>query len=218
MKHLLPPSFLWLLFLAAPPTMSGNSFHAPSLVSSKHIVSLTAESTGWSAELYWTASFDKDLVAFAIQRSFDGVDYQDIIQYDNHFVAAGDTDTNREQDNEPMPGDNFYRIRFTLANGELVFSERRKLYFKEVPAFEIFPNPTGRQVNLLMKRFRGKEVEVLIFDGIGEQVFYQKIASVDDGILRIELDTMNPGMYSVSVVHKGKTFTRRLVVTKSHEN
>ena len=208
---------LWLLLLAASPNGSSIASGLRPFDSNQHIISLTAESTGWSAELYWNATFDKDLVAFTVQRSSDGLDYQDIITSDHHFVAAGDTDAYREQDNDPMPGENFYRIRFTLADGELVFSERKILYFKEISAFEIFPNPTGRQVNLLMKKFRGKEVEVLIFDGIGEQVYRQHIPAVDDGILRIELDTMNPGMYAVSVLHKGKTFTRRLVVTKSDD-
>lgn len=204
----------WLLLFAAPP--NANSLVAAT--ANTPVISLTVESTGWSSELYWTAVFDKDLVAFAVERSSDGVDYQEIIVYSNHFVAAGDFDTFREQDNEPMPGDNFYRIRFTLADGEKVFSERRKVYFKEVPAFEIFPNPTGRQVNLLMKRFRGQSIDVLVFDGTGTQVHQQHIAKVDDGILRIELAVMNPGMYAVSVVHNGRTFTRRLVITQAENN
>ncbi|MCU0346196.1 MAG: T9SS type A sorting domain-containing protein [Saprospiraceae bacterium] len=204
----------WLLLFAAPP--NANSLVAAT--ANTPVISLTVESTGWSSELYWTAVFDKDLVAFAVERSSDGVDYQEIIVYNNHFVAAGDFDTFREQDNEPMPGDNFYRIRFTLADGEKVFSERRKVYFKEVPAFEIFPNPTGRQVNLLMKRFRGQSIDVLVFDGTGTQVHQQHIAKVDDGILRIELAVMNPGMYAVSVVHNGRTFTRRLVITQAENN
>ncbi len=213
MKHLLSP-FIWLLLFAAPP--NANSHVAVSATTP--IISLTVESTGWSAELYWTTVFDKDLVAIAIQRSSDGTDYQDIIIYDRHFVAAGDNDTFREQDNDPMPGENFYRIRFTLADGEQVFSERRKIYFKEVPAFEIFPNPTGRQVNLLMKKFRGQAIDILVFDGTGNEVHRQHIATVDDGILRIELDVMNPGMYAVSVVHNGRTFTRRLVITQAENN
>jgi Secretion system C-terminal sorting domain len=213
MKRTLYPTFIWLLVLASQLTVSGFNPVSSSPISSQRFISLTAESTGWSAELFWNASFEKDMVAFTVQRSSDGVDYQDIITNNRHFVAAGDTDTNREQDADPMPGDNFYRIRFTLADGEQVYSERRKLYFKEVAAFEIYPNPTGRQVNLLMKKFKGKEVEVVIFDGIGQPVYSQHIPAVDDGILRIELETMNPGMYSVSVVHKGKTYTRRLVIT-----
>ncbi|MBK8563328.1 MAG: T9SS type A sorting domain-containing protein [Saprospiraceae bacterium] len=208
---------MFLLLFAASPTLSGyNPLLLPTKV--KHIINLTAESTGWSAELFWTATFDQDLVAFAVQRSFDGIDYQDIINYDRHFVAAGDTDAYREQDSDPLPGENFYRVRFILADGEQVFSERKKLYFKEVAAFEIFPNPTGRQVNLLMKKFRGKEVEVMIFDGVGNQVYQQHIANVDEGMLRIELETMHPGIYSVSILHRGKTFTRRLVVTSLQEN
>ncbi len=214
MKQTLSLSF-YLLLVASSATAHGFTSDARTAIPNQRIISLTAESTGWSAELYWSAIFDKDLLSFAVQRSTDGVDYQDIINYDRHFVAAGDTETYREQDNDPMPGDNFYRIRFTLADGEQVFSERRKLYFKEVPAFEIYPNPTGRQVNLLMKKFRGKEVDVLIFDGIGQQVYHQHINAVDDGILRIELASMNPGMYSVSVVYRGKSFTRRLVITRS---
>lgn len=213
MKQTLSP-ILCLLFLAAAPNANGRqaTFH-PFRHSNQHIVSLTAESTGWSAELYWTGSFDKDLVGFSVQRSADGMSYEDIVTYARYFLAAGDSFSFREQDNDPMPGENFYRIRFTLSDGEQVFTERRKLYFKEIPAFEIFPNPTGRQVNLLMKKFRGMEVEVLVFDGIGERVFYQHLPVVDDGLLRIELDSMNPGMYSVSVIHKGKTYTRRLAVT-----
>ncbi len=216
MKHSLSPLFFLLLMVASPPLSGNVSLLSPSI--SNHVVSLTAESTGWSAELFWTATFDKDLVSFAVQRSLDGVAYQDIISYDHHFVAAGDTDAFREQDSDPMPGENFYRVRFTLADGEHVFSERRKLYFKEVAAFEIFPNPTGRQVNLLMKKFRGKEVEIMIFDGVGNQVYSQHIPNVDDGMMRIELETMYPGIYSVSVLHGGKTFTRRLVVTSLQEN
>ncbi len=209
---------LWLPFLAASPNGYCIASDPRPFISNQHTISLTAESTGWSAELYWNATFDKDLVAFTVERSSDGLDYQGIITYDDHFVAAGDTDAYREQDNDPMPGENFYRIRFTLSDGEMVFSERKILYFKEVAAFEIFPNPTGRQVNLLMKKFKGKEVEVFIFDGIGEQVYRQHIPAVDDGILRIELDSMNPGMYAVSVIHKGKTFTRRLVVTQAERD
>jgi hypothetical protein len=216
MKHRLSPIYFLLLLATSPPLSGYNPLLPPDLA--KHVISLTAESTGWSAELFWTAIFDKDLVSFAVQRSFDGDDYQDIINYDRHFVAAGDTDSFREQDNDPLPGENFYRVRFVLADGEQVFSERRKLYFKEVAAFEIFPNPTGRQVNLLMKKFRGKEVEVMIFDGVGNQVYQQQISHVDEGMLRIELETMHPGIYSVSVLHKGKTFTRRLVVTSLQEN
>ena len=214
MKQTLSPT-LWLLVLAASPTAFCVASDSRNFRQNQNVISLTAESTGWSAELFWNAIFDKDLVAFAVQRSSDGVDYQEIITYDRHFVAAGDTESFREQDSDPMPGENFYRIRFTLADGEQVFSERRKLYFKEIAAFEIFPNPTGRQVNLLLKKFRGEAVEVLIFDGIGGQVYQQHIPSVDDGVLRIELDVMNPGIYAVSVIHKGKTYTRRLVVTKS---
>lgn len=214
MKQTLSP-ILSLLLLATLPngycTASTLRYFHPN----QRFISLTVESTGWSAELFWNAIFEKDLVAFSVQRSPDGIDYQDIITYNDHFVAAGETDTFREQDSDPLPGDNFYRIKFRLADGEEVLSERRKVYFKEIAAFEIFPNPTGRQVNLLMKKFRGETVEVLIFDGIGDNVFQQIIPTVDDGILRVELEVMNPGIYSVSVVHKGKTYTRRLVVVSN---
>lgn len=214
MKRTLYP-ILPLLFFAALTNTSCVASDLRTFQQKQNFISLTVESTGWSAELFWNAVFDQDLIAFYVQRSTDGVDYQDIIRYDTYFLATGDTQTFREQDSNPSPGDNFYRIRFTLSNGEQVFSERCKVYFKEVAAFEIFPNPTGRQVNLLLKKFRGEPVEVLIFDGIGEQVYQASIPAVDDGILRIELQSMNAGIYAVSVIHKGKTYTRRLVVTST---
>lgn len=217
MKQTLPPILL-LLTLAAIPIGSCTASDLCFINSGQRYAYLTVESTGWSAELFWNASFEKDLTAFYIQRSSDGIEFQDIISYRRHFVAAGDNETMREQDNDPMPGENHYRIRFVFADGEVYYSERKKVYFKEIPAFEIFPNPTGKQVNLLMKKFRGQAVEVFVFDGVGEQIFRQFIPAVDDGILRIELESMNPGMYSVSVAHNGRTFTRRLVVTSSENN
>gem|GEM_PF-2620736 len=217
MKQRLSPVLLLLSFAALPNGFIKAS-DLRSITSIQGIVSLTVESTGWSAELFWTSNFKKNLLAFTVQRSPDGIDYQDIITHSNHFVPAGVTDYFREQDNEPMQGTNFYRIRFTLENGTVFFSERKKVYFKEVPAFEIFPNPTGRQVNLLMKKFRGEAVEVLVFDGIGDQIYRQFISQVDDGMLRIELQAMNPGVYTVCVVHNGKSYTRRLVVTANGDS
>jgi len=143
---------------------------------------------------------------------------EDIIAYRRHFVAAGDTETMREQDNNPLPGENYYRIRFVFSDGEVYFSERKKIYFKAIPPFEIFPNPTGKQVNLLMKKFRGETVEVFVYDGVGAMVYSQVIPTVDDGLLRIELASMPPGMYSVTVLHKGQAFTRRLLVASIENN
>ncbi len=206
---------LSLLFLAATPTgfiLASNFFP---IQSNQPTVSLTVEATGWSAELFWNATFDKDLVAFSVQRSHNGIEYEDIIRYDQYYVATGETQTFREQDLNPYPGDNFYRIRFTLADGQQVFSKRCKVYFRDIAAFEIFPNPTGRQLNLLLRKFQGESVEVTIFDGKGSQVFQQYIPIVDDGLFRVELDVMNPGVYAVTVSHKGLTFTRRLVVTRA---
>lgn len=217
MKQTLYPVFLLFTFAAIPIGFCTTS-NLNLITSNQRYAYLTVESTGWSAELFWNASFEKDLAAFYVQRSADGLEFQDIISYRRHFVAAGDTETMREQDNDPMPGENHYRIRFVFVDGEVYYSERKKVYFKEIPAFEIFPNPTGKQVNLLMKKFRGEPVEVLVFDGVGTQVYQQHIPAVDDGILRIELETMNPGVYSVSVLHNSHTFTRRLVVTSNENN
>jgi Secretion system C-terminal sorting domain len=214
MKQTLSPTLI-LLFLTNAPSASSLASIPCTIQSKQNFVSLTVESTGWSAELFWNATFDKDLVAFSVQRSHNGIEYEDIIRYDQYYVATGETQTFREQDLNPYPGDNFYRIRFMLADGQQVLSERCKVYFRDIAAFEIFPNPTGRQLNLLLKKFKGESIEVHIFDGIGCQVFKQYIPIVDDGIFQVELDVMNPGVYAVSVLHNGQTFTRRLIVTKA---
>jgi hypothetical protein len=69
----------------------------------------------------------------------------------------------------------------------------------------------------MMRKFRGQPVDVLVHDGTGTLAFQQHIPQVGDGFLRIDLVSMEPGIYSVSVVHKGRTFTRRLVVTANYD-
>ena len=176
----------------------------------------SAEPSGFSTELNWLAMFEQPVVEMAVERSADSADFQQLMVLMDPGLDANDARTFQEQDNEPKEGSNFYRIRFRLAAGEVVYSEVRRVDFSAMKGFEIFPNPASDLLNVYIERFEGKEVDLIIVNILGEVVYQQHIDEVQELVVKVPLDPgkFRDGIYAVSVIHKGRAQSKRLVVAR----
>ena len=68
-----------------------------------------------------------------------------------------------------------------------------------------------------MERFMGKEVDLVISNGLGQVVYQQHIPEVTDKLLPIQLDRsrFGEGLYTVSIVRLGRAQSKRLVVLRA---
>jgi hypothetical protein len=183
---------------------------------SERAVGFTATRSGYSAALYWLARFEQPVVKMEVERSVDGSSF-DVLKVLNDSVGANETATFRYLDEATLAGLNTWRIRFYLADGATVFTPVRSLYFEENDDdFLVFPNPAGDYVHVYMNRFKGKEVDFLISNSLGQVLYRQHIEQVTDGNYSVDLpgEQFKDGVYFVSIVHKGRAFTRRLVVAR----
>ena len=152
---------------------------------------------------------------YEVERSLDGVNFVALISKQNN--SASSAVQFHDYDESPVEGVNYYRIKRINPDGSFTFSPIRQVNFNLESDFTIFPNPASDEVRLYLDRFIGKEeVDVIIVNTMGTVLFKQQLPIVEDKILPIRLDRNRfiDGLYSVSVVYRGRAQSKRLVVAR----
>jgi hypothetical protein len=76
------------------------------------------------------------------------------------------------------------------------------------------PNPTTDWVSIGLSDFAGEAVVVSIHNELGQLIWEQRIPTVEDAALRVNLrqNGAAAGLYTVSVRSNGQVYTKRLVL------
>ena len=89
---------------------------------------------------------------------------------------------------------------------------------KETPyeslTFNLFPNPAEREVQLNLKDFVGKSIDIALYNSLGQEVHFLKIPEVRETIKPIKLEGFSHGIHFVTVKYKGKVYSKKLMVSK----
>ncbi|MCB0518830.1 MAG: discoidin domain-containing protein, partial [Saprospiraceae bacterium] len=165
--------------------------------------------------LSWLQVSDQVISNYTIERSTEVEDFTPIIQL-NKGKAEDHPTMYHDFDRNPYEGLNIYRLRVNFEDGSFLYSNADSVYFKPGSSFELFPNPTGTYVNLYLKRFREKEVDIVISNTLGQVLYQEHLESVEDAVYHVELPhhRFKDGLYLVSVVHRGRAASKRLVVAR----
>ena len=105
-------------------------------------VNFKAEKNGNSVLLNWETTVAEDFNYFEIERSTDAVNFEDI-----GFVNESDYKNQSSMrfsftDSNPLTGDNYYRVKYLDASGEVKLSNLKVLNFTNVENFIVQPNPS----------------------------------------------------------------------------
>jgi len=159
-----------------------------------------------SVSLEWqtVSEFNNDY--FTIQRSKDGVNWQEISKVD----GAGNASSLLSYftaDKHPYMGVSYYRLKQTDFNGEFEYSKISLVNIIDENNLKIFPNPANNQITILGKQAKLKEIT--IHNALGQDVTALTKKNVkNDAHLVIDLSKLNPGVYYIktktttSIIHK----------------
>jgi hypothetical protein len=168
---------------------------------------------GKNVVLHWMESSPEGKAYFSIEKSTDRIHFEKL--HDPILPAENSrANTYQRYDSQPTEGENYYRLKTVFKNGGITYSEIKKIEFNLDGNFGLFPNPTKGQVRLYLERFIGKDVTVLISNPFGQPIFEQSVNNLQQEVLPINLHQMNirDGVYFVSVIHKGRALTKRMIV------
>jgi hypothetical protein len=164
-----------------------------------------------TALLEWATATEINNDYFALERSADGVDYQEV----GRIKGAGNSNNAQQYefiDHNPLAGSNYYRLRQVDLNGAYSYSQVRTLHFEQEFSIHIFPNPFSDKFSVDIYASSANEAIVKVFDMKGRlvQQFYPEI-QVGDNHITISGEGFAAGTYMVRVAIDGVTRATTIV-------
>lgn len=172
-------------------------------------------------DLDWVTASENNNDFFTIQRSSDGIVFQDL----NNVDGAGNSTSiihYADFDAQPLSGISYYRLKQTDFDGNHTFSNIVPVNIVSLDqggltGFSLFPNPLAAdhtQVNLKLEVDKDKEVLVVLRDLAGQE-FYSKVFITSENDQLIALDPekrIAPGTYLVVATSDNRVYSQRLVI------
>lgn len=168
-------------------------------------------------EVNWQTSSEINNDYFTIQRSKDGIDWEEVkaVQGNGNssaLLSYSITDT------QPYLGISYYRLKQTDFDGQFSYSEVKKIDLTgdHNPQMRIYPNPnSGENLFLRLEHIPTKRAKLLITDIYGKTVFTQQITNLDSNLINSEVklpQKLTPGLYAITLHFDSRKISQVLAV------
>ena len=162
----------------------------------------------------WTNNTGSQNEKFEIQRSINGTNFQTIATRNS---AAPDNDYQFYQgvDRQPIEGDSYYRVFVNLRDGSQLVSNVERVHISDIEDFGLFPNPAFDHVNISLKRFKEKNIQIQLVDQLGKKLKTVEIDNVQDHVYEMPLENIRSGFYTIWVFAEDRRrIGKRLIISK----
>lgn len=169
------------------------------------LISFTAKAVNQTAVLNWTSTNESNLDKFTIQRSTDGVTFENLgsVKANNKDGVFNYSFT----DKSPVFGANYYRLVSVDLDATTAQSDIQVITLGSAAKLAIYPNPTNGAINL---SGLAKGDVIRITDLVGRVIKTQEY--LGDSVMNLSLDNALSGIYLLSVSRNGQiTSTNRIV-------
>ena len=165
---------------------------------------LIATLQGQQVELVWNVLGDASAAIFYVQRSFNGVDFENLsLIIGKPGLAISDYDF---MDTSPRLGENFYRIRYRLLDGSNTegYSETVLVLYRPagLRVATAYPNPTSGNLTIALLEPGEAPVEIQIWDAFGRVLESRTVPPHTDKATW-DMSGYPEGMYMFSVKQPG---------------
>jgi Secretion system C-terminal sorting domain/PA domain len=174
------------------------------LASNAPRLSIAAQAELAKSRIEWVSSTGDKNDYFIIEKynfATDKFEKMSVIN-SNHIAGVEEHFT---YDPEPSEGENHYRIQLIQLDGSVLISEIRTVEFSSLlNGITIFPNPVEDEINISMKDYLGKTVDIALFDMQGKNIISQHIESLQTPTITLPLNEKAlMGQYMMHIKAKG---------------
>jgi hypothetical protein len=163
--------------------------------------------------LEWETAHEKNNSGFFIERSEDGLHWNDI-----GFIGGNGTSNEPRiytfADKSPLSGPNFYRLRQTDFDEKNKFSNIVTVTFSgSASGFSVFPNPApdGYLTVVFTGETTESDISVRVFDTKGHMVQTDLLYG-ESG--RMDVHNLTPGIYLLELRSQGKAFWEKVILAQ----
>jgi hypothetical protein len=179
------------------------------------LVSFTGWNQGSVNRLQWITASELNTSKYVIEKSTSPRNWEVI----GEKSAAGNSNqrlTYDFTDNNPVIGNNYYRLKVIDNDGTFSYSNTINVPLAEAVSnnfVNVYPNPTGGQLNVEIQSTGLYDTKVSVFDVIGKKVFEKQTAVVKGlNTLQFDFSQFTKGTYVIQFADKdGKLHTTKFV-------
>jgi hypothetical protein len=179
------------------------------LQSNNSDLTFNAFKEGMQANLKWISQSPKSIAYFMVERSVDGV----------NFISIGDVKSQNSAhetlsfvDNNPLEGDNHYRLTMIYADDSTKSSEIVVLHFANADEITLYPNPAAERVFVALGALDGTKVQVSLVNQLGIAVRDLELY-VYSNTLQLDLEGIGNGLYFVHIQSENiRPVSKKLIV------
>ncbi|MDB5227923.1 MAG: type sorting protein, partial [Bacteroidota bacterium] len=149
--------------------------------------------TGWNEEtvnkLLWITASEINTAKYEVQKSLAAATWNTIGEK-AAFGNSNQVRTYNFTDNDPVIGNNYYRLKIIDNDGKFTYSNIINIPIGEavVNSFvNVYPNPTGGLLNVEIQSVGAYESRVVAYDILGMKT-YEKVTALNKGINKLQFD------------------------------
>ncbi len=146
--------------------------------------------------LDWRIDSPGSLYKYVVQRSYNGVIYNDI----GSVLQAENMDKYQFRDSSPLVGDSYYRLKLIDLDGRFSYSNVEKIsIIPKQYSLKLYPLPVTSSINVRLETDKSEYVNIVVIDKSGRTCI-NKAVSLKAGIniIPISVSSLNKGVYYLS--------------------
>jgi hypothetical protein len=177
------------------------------------ITSLKGEFVGDDVKLSWRTQQEEAGLYFEIEKSINGVNFKKI----QTVVGTNSTSGKQYSFVDDNAADvNFYRIKYTTANGKVAYTNVVKLSTANIVIgkLSVSPNPSHADVAIHFSASKAGNYVMQITDATGKVVYKQQkatVAGANTFLLNETNVSLQSGIYIVEVRGNNQLFTQKII-------
>ena len=145
----------------------------------------------------WALNTDFKTSQFVLERSPDGVQFSELHTQLSETSSTVEVEYNFE-DQDPLNGLNYYRIKQIYDDGSFSYSEIESIYFLPIgDDIMVFPSPAQNTIYLNLLAYEGKRCEIILYNSIGQVKVHEIIEALPAYPVPIDIKDYQEGVYGI---------------------
>ncbi len=187
---------------ATSPDPGAYEFGAPLPVT---LLNFRGEQSGSINKLIWSTATETNNKGFELERSADGRNFSSVTFVATKAENGNSTSTINYSYNDARPnaGDNYYRLKQIDRDGKFSYSNVVLLSRKvaDITLSSVYPNPTDRELNLVITSPRSEKVMIIVADLTGKIVMQRSTQlMIGNNQETLNVQQLSSGTYIIKAV------------------
>ena len=174
------------------------------------LLTFTGNLAGNEIDLNWKTSSEQNTDYFAVEKSADGNNFQEI----GRVAAAGNSATVRAYGlaDKQVNQYNYYRLRMVNADGQFTYSATIQIQDLDISQrIWVGNNPFRNTINIRLARAPQKDVIVELINAAGAKVYFKQFGASNLITLDVSGRNLAAGIYLLRTTVDGKSYTNKLL-------